>query len=1030
LPAVVEIEDHYTNPPDQNPNLYAPGVSAVTAVDATRYGSTYDFNQIEPSRIDVLSCWGFENAEDGCGSTDLGNNGAVFHAAGGKFGGYYSFDGSANLEVENGPLSSQSPARGITGAAWIKAESGNGMIFEQAFSDFAMQLDGGSLTCLFSDTANGIGTVGAPFDSALLNRWTHAACLYDNQNREIRLYINGALAGSAPFAITKLSGSQGRFSVGSRTNTLPPADREGFRGGIDELYIWNRALSAADIQVLAASQSALNPLAPSSFVSKRIDPQIRFSDVKVDWVESASGVLLEVSTDAGRSWCEVANGQSLAALTSNCRLPAQGLAYRVTFRGNTYIDQVHFTFTRDSTETTRAYAPLGMNLAGINDGSSEMDFIDLFKAARPWLTQNADGSGEYDTGYGDQIPADANGYPVQVPFVAAGQGGQPTVPQRVHTVIIGGQAMPTGDYTFSFDGQGELTLIVYGGTGSQEFVLTSGGSHKITIAEPKADFAMTISRTQSGNPLRNFKLLLPGYTQAQAEQNPFHPAVLERLAGMQVLRFMDWGFTNNNPTQHWADRTTPSSYTQARLQGAALEYMIMLANRLRIDPWICIPHMADDDYIQKAAALVAARLDPSLKVYVEYSNEVWNGIFDQAIYADQHGGTRFIASRFYKVFDIFDQTLGDERVVNVVAGFGADPQYNAQLLDYQSDPAVNPTGRRAEALAVAPYFGYDLANETYSNNEDRYMTVEGLLDRLETTVRDNFLAITQQNKEVTDQRGVRLVAYEGGQHLVGVYEATNNALLSELLIGANRHPRMEQIYTDMFSEWGRLVNDVFSVFSYIQQPSKWGSWGVLETQNQKIADAPKYRAVRSAAEGYLLREGLAAASCGNGVREAGEDCDGSDFGLPQGSALCSDYSDGLASGRLSCAADCKLSTLSCTPKTDCELSAVRFDNNDYQALLNVGTPVKLLVTGQRCQGRSVTVEVYEADEDQSDERIGSFAFDFRENTIGVGSYTPAAIQDDESSSYPQLYLKTHLTDDPTVSKAMEPWEGYELHSAP
>ena len=45
--------------------------------------------------------------------------------------------------------------------------------------------------------------------------------------------------------------------------------------------------------------------------------------------------------------------------------------------------------------------------------------------------------------------------------------------------------------------------------------------------------------------------------------------------------------------------------------------------------WVNVPLMADDDYILQFATLLKQQLDPSLAVYVEYSNEIWNGGFSQ-----------------------------------------------------------------------------------------------------------------------------------------------------------------------------------------------------------------------------------------------------------------------------------------------------------------------------------------------------------------------------------------------------------------
>ena len=65
--------------------------------------------------------------------------------------------------------------------------------------------------------------------------------------------------------------------------------------------------------------------------------------------------------------------------------------------------------------------------------------------------------------------------------------------------------------------------------------------------------------------------------------------------------------------------------------------MIELCNEVKIDPWFNMPHLADDDYVQRFAEQVRKDLDPSLNVHVEYSNEVWNTMFDQADYAGKQG---------------------------------------------------------------------------------------------------------------------------------------------------------------------------------------------------------------------------------------------------------------------------------------------------------------------------------------------------------------------------------------------------------
>ena len=121
-----------------------------------------------------------------------------------------------------------------------------------------------------------------------------------------------------------------------------------------------------------------------------------------------------------------------------------------------------------------------------------------------------------------------------------------------------------------------------------------------------------------------------------------------------VLRFMDYLATNNNVQAAWADRTKPTDVkldpyqkTSSRGKGGPLELAVALGNQAGKDIWINIPAMANNDYITKVAQLIKYGSDGTnpytgptanpvfkplasgLHVYLEYSNETWNGDFAQ-----------------------------------------------------------------------------------------------------------------------------------------------------------------------------------------------------------------------------------------------------------------------------------------------------------------------------------------------------------------------------------------------------------------
>jgi PKD repeat protein len=81
-----------------------------------------------------------------------------------------------------------------------------------------------------------------------VNTWTHLAATYDGATQ--RLYVNGALAGSRPQA-GSIAVSGGKLRIGGNSIW----DDEFFTGYIDEVRIYNRALTEAEI--LADSRTAV-----------------------------------------------------------------------------------------------------------------------------------------------------------------------------------------------------------------------------------------------------------------------------------------------------------------------------------------------------------------------------------------------------------------------------------------------------------------------------------------------------------------------------------------------------------------------------------------------------------------------------------------------------------------------------------------------------------------------------------------------------------------------------------------------------
>ena len=178
---------------------------------------------------------------------------------------------------------------------------------------------------------------------------------------------------------------------------------------------------------------------------------------------------------------------------------------------------------------------------------------------------------------------------------------------------------------------------------------------------------------------------------------------------------------------------------------------------------------------------------------------------------------------------------GDERLIKVLATQSANPWTGTTVLDWQD------AYKHADAIAIAPYFGNELGDPKRAE-ENAKLSIEEVLDRCEQSIASRREA-TRKYAEEAQRRGLRLVAYEGGQHLVGHGGAENNQELTRLLQAANRHPRMKELYLQDLRGWRENGGELMCVFSSMGNYSKWGSWGVLENGTQDVTGAPKYQAL-------------------------------------------------------------------------------------------------------------------------------------------------------------------------------------------
>ncbi len=472
----------------------------------------------------------------------------------------------------------------------------------------------------------------------------------------------------------------------------------------------------------------------------------------------------------------------------------------------------------------------GINLSYIPSWTTSWPFVDAFKIRRPWISGSADGNTWDD---GRPIPLDSNGWVTSV-----------LPDQRVHTLVYDNAQghYPAGRYTVLYEGQGQLVV-----RGDAQVVSQEPGRMEVDITPSNVGLHVEIRATDPNDYIRNIRIIMPGFERTYGT-SPFHPEFLDSLQSFDVIRFMDWQNTNGSWTHDWTMRPAPGDAGYSLGLGVPIEVMVELCNELDADPWFCMSHRYDDTYVQSFAALVSSMLESERTVYVEHSNEVWNSIFPQyhdsvqkaAVLGvpgddDFQRAMRYHSQRSVEIFDIWDDHFESDRLVRVMGGWHANTWVTGQLLDW------NKAYQHTDAFAVAPYFGGELG---VGNNpvQTLQMTPGEIIDACLESIDSQRVMSSAQLNTVQSYNNIELIAYESGQHMVGVGSWSNNTELTALFIEANRHPRMYEAYTDDITGWYELGGGLMTAFASCQTPSRYGSWGIKEYQNQPMSEAHKMRA--------------------------------------------------------------------------------------------------------------------------------------------------------------------------------------------
>jgi len=376
----------------------------------------------------------------------------------------------------------------------------------------------------------------------------------------------------------------------------------------------------------------------------------RFSETYTFRTTSDDGVRLWIKPANSDSWVPLVDNWDAHAVEENARTYAMtgGQIYDIKMeyfeRGGSATAQL----TWSSPSTPEEVVDPAVNL-GVNAVTYDYQvYADAAKSGRAEWGDPVDYFGRPNVG------TDNDGWPTSDASHIFWEGADPSKTNGVYQLRFRGRAEVTawfGRGRFRANGQ-EFGSTLPWGAGYDP------GSNT-TIAQVvvgDADlFGLTFRRTQrdGGSPensgIRDVQFLRPTSPGSGSTYRPddiFDRNVKAAFGKFTTLRYLTANF---NAEREWWERKRPDRMKAAwGDRHGVWEYEVMLANETGKDLYVTIPINASDDYVRRLAKLLRygsdgnnpyegpvsnprfPGLNPNLRAYVEWGNEVWNWAFGQA----------------------------------------------------------------------------------------------------------------------------------------------------------------------------------------------------------------------------------------------------------------------------------------------------------------------------------------------------------------------------------------------------------------
>ena len=499
------------------------------------------------------------------------------------------------------------------------------------------------------------------------------------------------------------------------------------------------------------------------------------------------------------------------------------------------------------------HASIGININRISDRSTQFPFLDFTKQARTWVSKKEDSGSVWNDDR--KLELDENGW---VRLLKKNQIAELIFLSSIEKHI------PFTKYIVRYKGKGKIRYVK-SATKISDHTEKNRDLIYVNHDDSNGYAALQIIETDPSDYIRDITIVPEKYIGLYDQGEIFNPDWLDFIDDFRAIRFMNWMKTTDSTQELWENRPKVDNYTWSS-QGVPLETMIALANKTNTSPWFNMPHLATNNYIRQFAGIVKQQLKKTLRIYVEYSNEVWNGWFGQSKYATEMGRNRWQNSiepamqwygmRTAEMCDIWKMEVFGKDATRVQCVLSTQTGNVKRILPSLECPDWVNEGNKAcykhgiDSIVITGYFSGCLNGESElsGNNADLIRSWfkekdAGLKKAFEQLENGKYFECedTLEAKEkiyahyfkIAKKKGLSIIAYEGGQHITALGSNVSDDIdFINFHLAINRDPRIKTLYLKNLAIWKQKGGTLFMHYHDISRPGPYGSWGALEYLGQ------------------------------------------------------------------------------------------------------------------------------------------------------------------------------------------------------